>query len=152
MTVPLLVKQQPGLEKAQLGSVSRCRGLLQVLPSSFETAALRGVRLPKCDAHFGSYLLAFQIRSRSPVEGILISSGHDSGASTPSDAPLDQVLPPSFDTALYTVPSCVRMTMSTRLSLSSSTCGSIAPRFGRSTQLLHSVHDLPPSSLKRVPA
>src|SRR5437899_676321 len=44
------------------------------------------------------------------------------------------------------------MTMSTLLSLNSSTCGSIAPRFGRSTQLLHSVHDLPPSSLKRVPA
>src|SRR5437763_13218381 len=44
------------------------------------------------------------------------------------------------------------MTMRTLLSLSSSTCGSIAPRFGRSTQLLHCVHDLPPSSLKMVPA
>src|SRR5262245_59377624 len=99
-TVPLLVKQQPGLEKAQPASVSRCRGLLQVLPSSFETAALSGVRLPKCDAHFGSYLLAFQISSRSPVDGILVSSGHDSGASMPSDSPFDQVLPPSFDIAL----------------------------------------------------
>src|SRR5262249_27112960 len=95
--VPFFVKYAPGLENAQPGSVSIWRGFDQVLPPSFEIAALRGVRLPKCEAHFGLYLEAFQIKSRSPVAGILMSSGHDSGASTPSEVAFDQVLPLSAD-------------------------------------------------------
>src|SRR5262245_12358018 len=114
MTVPLLVKQQPGFVNAELGSVSTCRGLLHVLPSSLEIAVESGVRLPKCDFHFGSYLAAFHTSSRSPVDGILISSGVDSGASTLSGDDLPHVLPPSVEWAWYTEPICVRMTISSR--------------------------------------
>ena len=81
----------PGLENAQPASVSMCRAFDHVLPPSFEIALDSGVRLPKCDAHFGSYLLPFQISSRSPVFGTVHSSGHDSGASTPSDMAFDHV-------------------------------------------------------------
>src|SRR5262249_18360387 len=133
------------------GSASMLRKWPQVLPSSFEMAVESGVRLPKWEMCLGLYGLLFQIRSRSPVLGIRTRSGHDSGERRPMLVALSHDLPPSAENAWYTVPSCVRMTISRRLFFNSSKCDSIEPRIGRSTQVVLSCQVFPPSSLKTTP-
>src|SRR5690242_28780 len=110
------------------GSSRRFRASIHVLPSSFEIATVKGVRLPplSCVAlnSAGTEEWSFHAASRSPVEGMrLIEAGERGDRSGDACASL-QVFPPSCEYEKYWLPSVVRINIRIRLSFNSTTPGS----------------------------